>query len=200
MGYYIRVLGTNPGSVSLGQLRKKCDPALLDLADGEENDWQEVVLRHPSGEEIAVIEKNLVTGAGLGADEVHEFMEEISVCKPDSAAGWLRHFLPKVKVIYAFQLLSGTDINDGWTCLHKIQTAIWYEAGGILQADGEGFSDEEGYTILWQFSEEVEGPWSFGVISPEGHWTHFEMELGSRENREAFFRGEVPVGARLIEE
>ena len=81
-----------------------------------------------------------------------------------------------------------------------MQTAIWHKASGILQADGEGFSNEEGYTILWQFSEDVEGPWSFGVLSPKARWVHFEMELGSDENREAFFRGEVPIGAKLIEE
>jgi len=117
MGYYIRVLGTRPGSVPLGELRKKCDPAVLDLIEGEDEDWDEVVLRHPSGAEIAIIEKDLVNETGLGADEVQEFMEEISPCKPESSVVWLKDYLPKVKVIYAFQLLSGTDLEEaGHTC------------------------------------------------------------------------------------
>jgi hypothetical protein len=51
------------------------------------------------------------------------------------------------------QLLSGTDVDDGWTPLHRVHSAVWNHVGGIFQADGEGFSDEDGFTILWQFAE-----------------------------------------------
>ena len=56
-----------------------------------------------------------------------------------------------MKVIYAFQLLSGTEVNDGWDGVHFLRGRIWRELGGILQADLEGFSNEDGYHILWQF-------------------------------------------------
>lgn len=85
MGYFIRVLGTQFDPVPLAALRKKCDSAVLDLVEGEENDWQEIVLRHQSGSEIAIIEVNLVRETGLGADKIQEFMEEIEPCKPDSS-------------------------------------------------------------------------------------------------------------------
>jgi hypothetical protein len=46
----------------------------------------------------------------------------------------LAKYLATVKTIYAFQLLSGTDVKNGWEILHKLQEAIHTQVGGILQA------------------------------------------------------------------
>jgi hypothetical protein len=34
-----------------------------------------------------------------------------------------------------------------------------------------------------------------GVLQ-DGDWKHFQMELGDHQHREAFFRGEIPKGAK----
>jgi hypothetical protein len=196
LGYYIRVLGKNPAPIPLETLRSIAEPALLEGED-KGTDWNELVLSHKSGTEIAIIEKNLVIDGELGAEELEEFVEEISDYKPDSAARWLKSYLPTVKVIYAFQILEGTEEEDGWTLLHKIFGEIKRLAGGITQADGEGFSNEEGYTILWQFSEQVTGSWNVGVLDQNDSWVHFEIDLGDLSHREAFWRGEVPAGVKL---
>ena len=124
-------------------------------------------------------------------------MEEVADCKPESAARWLQQYLPSVKVIYAFQLLNGTDVEDGWTPLHSLYNTVWEHAGGILQSDGEGFSNDEGYTILWQFSDRVTGSWNMGVLK-DGRWLHFEMDLGNEQHRNAFLSGQVPDGAKTF--
>lgn len=157
---------------------------------------ERIVLTHESGQEIAVIEKN-PTVDGLGADELQEFIEEVAHYEPKSAASWLQDFLPTVKVIYAFQLMNGTDVNDGWTSLHGLYSAVWQYAGGILQADGEGFTDEHGFTILWQFTETANGMWNMGTLQ-RGQWVHFEMDLGDERQRADFKRGEVPRGAKIV--
>jgi len=82
--------------------------------------------------------------------------------------------------------------------LHQVYAAVWNAAGGILQADGEGFSNEAGNTILWQFSDGVTGDWNVGIIASAGQWLNFKMDIGSQAHREAFWRGELPVGAELI--
>ena len=197
MSYYIRVLGKNPDNISLSHLRERAHPAPLKVSEGKDEDWEELVLTHESGQEIAYVEKNLVLKGQLGADELQEFINEVEHLKPKSAATWLTEFLPTVKVIYAFQLLSGTDVDDGWTLLHHVYSAVWSHAGGILQADGEGFSDEDGFTIVWQFGEKVTGPWNMGIMR-DGRWVHFEMDLGNEQHRKAFGRGEVPDGAQLV--
>jgi hypothetical protein len=108
-------------------------------------------------------------------------------CKPASAAAWLAEYLPTVKTIYAFPLLSGTDEQNGWDILGKVKDLIFTQVGGIIQADREGFSDEKGYHIPWQVSNSVKGPWWMSVLK-DGHWVRFQMDLGSRKHRAAFFQ------------
>jgi hypothetical protein len=77
----------------------------------------------------------------------------------------------------------------------ELKAILWNQVGGIIQADAEGFTNEDGYQILWQFSDSVTGTWWMGVFQ-HGSWIHFEMDLGNRQHREAFLRGEMPAGAR----
>jgi hypothetical protein len=196
MGYYIRVLGTDVAAVPLQRLKEHASPALIE-SDEEGDSWRQLVLRHPTGPEIAVIEKNPVVEGELGAEEVQEFLDEIPSCQPASAVSWLQGYLPKVRIVYAFQLLSGTDVDDGWSRLHAVYNAVWQVAGGILQADGEGLSNEDGYTILWQFSETAKGDWNVGLLV-DGAWKHVQIDLGNRQHREAFWNGYVPAGAKLL--
>jgi hypothetical protein len=195
MGYYIRVLGKKLDEIPLDELRRVSQPAVLHSEEGDV--WKHLTLSHKSGREIAVIEKNPVVPGQLGADELQEFVDEVSNCKPDSAATWLQQYLPRVRVIYAFQLLSGTDVDDGWSPLHRLYKAVWGYAGGVLQSDGEGFSNEDGYTILWQFSDRVAGKWNMGVLK-DGSWVHFEMDLGNERHRRAFLSGQVPEGVKVL--
>jgi len=55
----------------------------------------------------------------------------------------------------------------------------------------EGFTNEDGYQIVWQFSDSVSGPWNMGVLQ-DGIWHHFEMDLGDPDHRVAFLKGRVP--------
>lgn len=118
--------------------------------------------------------------------------------RPESAARWLERYLPRVKAIYAFQLLSGADFQGGWAAVHALQSCIWRKRGGILQADGEGFSNEDGYQILWQFADTADGAWNMAVLDKGGIWIPFEMNLGDPEQRTAFLEGRVPEGAKLL--
>jgi hypothetical protein len=197
MGYYIRVLGTELDTPALDQMREAALPALVETTQGSGNGWTEIVLKHASGEEIALIERNQTEG-GLGAEELAEFVEEVEAYKPTNAVHWLKSYLPRVKVIYAFQVLSGTETEDGWARLHAVHAYIWNRAKGLLQADGEGFSNEDGYTILWQFGANVSGNWNLAILTDNGTWTSFEMDLGNLAQRDAFQRGEVPSGSKVV--
>jgi hypothetical protein len=104
MGYYIRVLGKKLDNIPLDELRQASQPAVLH-SEGEGDAWEQLSLSHKSGREIAVIENNPVVKGQLGGDELQEFIDDVSDYKPKSAATWLPHYLPSVKVIYAFQLL-----------------------------------------------------------------------------------------------
>jgi hypothetical protein len=200
MGYYIRVLSTSSDSIPISKLESALDTehlqATLDVEAATSDEWEQLILRHSDGPEIAAIERNLVEDGSFGKEELAEFAEMIPDCKPESAAQWLLEYLPRVRCIYAFQLLSGTDHKNGWDILAAVKGQIWSFAPSILQADEEGFTNEDGYHILWQFNEPVTGTWWMGVLR-DGKWVHFQMDLANLEHRAMFLRGEVPDGAIL---
>ena len=199
MGYYIRLLSPADRCVPFAELQASlaadAPPAILAVDAGSETDWEQLALSHPDGTEIAVVERNPVTEGSLGAEELRELQNEIAACAPASAVGWLTDYFPRIRSIYAFQLLSGTEVEGGWEILGALKNALWERSTGIFQADGEGFSNEEGYHILWQFSDSVSGSWWMGVLQ-DGSWVHFEMDLGNPDHRQAFFKGQVPQGAK----
>ena len=198
MGYYVRVLSPSdevvPHSVLSADLAAEYPKAKLSVEVGSDTQWEQLLLRHPDDSKIAVVEHNS-TADDLGSEEIQEFIEEIGDFQPKSAVEWLREYLPTVRTIYSFQILSGTESKNGWEIFGSLKDAAWRHATGIIQADGEGFTNEDGYHILWQFSDSVNGEWWMGVLE-NGKWVHFRMELGDRMQRQAFFQGIVPAGAR----
>jgi hypothetical protein len=201
VGYYIRILSPSASVPSVAQLKAALTrtklAGTLNVASGTDSDWAQVILSHKKGPEIANIERNCAASNDLVSKEIAEFLEEIADCKPSTAAAWLAEYLTTVKTIYAFQLLAGTDVKNGWAILGEVRDSIHTQVGGIIQADGEGFSDEEGFHILWQFSNSVKGPWWMGVLQDKT-WVHFQMDLGNAKHRQAFFRGEVPEGLAIV--
>ncbi len=197
MGYCVRVLGTSDEPLPVELLRAVIDEfglaATVNCETEDQTNWKQLILSHSDGTEIALIERGLVREGSLATAELSEFDEEIAKCHPKSAVEWLRAFFPKVRVIYAFQLLSGTDHKNGWDILGTIKALIGSIAPSIFQADSEGFSNKDGDHILWQFSESVDGAWSMAVLDGS-KWIQYEMDLGNQNHREAFFRGEVPDG------
>lgn len=196
MGYYVRVLTPSEQHIRFRELRDavaaESPKAMLAVDEGSDDHWRQLLLAHPDGTEIAILEHH---GADddLLAEEIQEFRDEIADCKPQSGALWLKDYLQRIRAIYALQVLDGVNAADGWAIFGALKAAIWQRTGGIFQADGEGFSNPEGYHILWQFSETVSGNWWMGVLE-NGAWVHFEMDLGNPKHREAFLRGEVPKG------
>lgn len=202
MPYYIRVLAETEQRISLHRLRERLQGAGLEAAlvveEGTENEWDSLLLSHADGSEIAVIERNPVLVGTVGGEELREFIAAMETARPRTAANWLREYLPKVKVIYAFQLLDGTDKNSGFEAVWNIQNALWNILGGIFQSDGEGFSNPEGYQIIWEFSERASGLWRMAVLDGDGNWLPFEMELSNRGQRDEFLEGKIPSGVKVL--
>jgi hypothetical protein len=195
VGYYIRLLSPSEIIPDLAALRASlaAKPGIsVALVASDDGQWSQVVVSDYDETAITSIERNVVQPGLLGAKEIEEFLSSIQTCRPASAVAWLAEYLPTVKNIYAFQILSGARRSEeGWNVVHTVQGAIRDAAGGIMQADLEGFSNEEGFHILWQFRENVRGPRDMAVLR-DGDWINFRMELSDCEQREAFFRGEVP--------
>ncbi len=201
MGYRIRVLALSDALIGVEELRAKMlDGQELRVESGVGSRWSQLLLKHNEGSEIALIERDAVLpGSGeLGEVEIQEYLEEIQGEKPESAVRWLTAFLPRVKVIYAFQVLQGADEKNGWSGIHSIQLGIWEKLGGILQADAEGFSNESGQHILWQFDGSPTGLWLMAVLDDQDNWRAFEMRLEDSAQKQAFLQGRVPAGTKKL--
>jgi len=200
MSYYIRVLGISDPDIHIDELidglsevglSAKFSRAELESAAK----WSVLLVANAKGDEIMQIERNPVVEGDLGFEELEEFKESIEEYRPASAARWLLSFFDRVKVIYAFQLLEGAFEDNNFAVVNSVREIIWNKTGGIFQSDAEGFTNEEGYAILWQFSDEVKGEWNMAVHDGDGQWVRFTMDLGNPAQREEFWQGKVPKGA-----
>lgn len=201
MGYYTRVLTTTHNAVTAAvlsrALKEAGSSAVVQLDDGADDaTWEQLTLSHPGGPEIAMIERSVVEDGSLGEAEIQEFEDELDETLPKSSAAWLRSFFPRVRCVFSFQHLSGSHTDEGFAALRAVRDAFWQLAPAIIQADGEGFTDEDGYQITWDFSEKVKGDWWMGLFK-DGKPVHFQMNLGNSAHREAFKSGVVPEGVKL---
>ncbi len=200
MGYYIRVLGTSNPNIHIDDLvialTKDGLTAKFDIDPTETTDnWTVIVVANSDGDDLMQIERNPVVDGELGKEELEEFRALIQDFKPTSAVKWLDKYFFNIKVIYAFQLLDASMDDKNFSIVGSIKSTIWDKTGGILQADNEGFSNDKGYHILWQFADDVTGDWNMAVKNFFGNWTNFTMDLGNQKQREEFWKGKVPKGA-----
>lgn len=203
MGYYIRILGLRDPDIHIDDLIQSLAANALSAKfefDPTEDPgkWTMLDILNPHGEPIAQLERNTVIDGELGQEELDEFKEQIEDNKPASAVKWLTKYFDKVKVIYAFQMLNKAFEDENFEIISNIKAKIWSRTNGILQADNEGFSNEEGYHILWQFSDTVTGEWSCAVRNWLGKWDNFIMDLGDTAQRQEFQDGKVPKKANRL--
>ncbi|HMJ15085.1 MAG TPA: hypothetical protein VK524_26910 [Polyangiaceae bacterium] len=198
VAYFIRVLGRDSQAVPLDIMREALAgndmPFELGLDTGSEREWLTLELRSRSRRSVARIRRISVTDPHSSL-ELAGLLDELSDEKPESAVAWLREYLSGVRVVYELEVLRCIDELSGWSPLHVVQGAIWEWAGGILHSDGEGFTNENGYFILWRFHDDAHGPGNMAVLE-DGDWIEFEMDLGNPAQRAAFLEGRVPDGAQ----
>ena len=201
MAYYTRVLSKDAESPSFHELAEFIHTAhpdyKLTIEEGTEEEWDTLLLSGNDEVEVALLERNPVSNGSVGDDEIADFIEETADSKPQTGVAWLHEFLGEVKTIYAFQHLQGSETETGSSAMHALRTHLWERGNSIIQADNEGFTNEDGYHIVWQFSDSVSGPWNMGVLQDDT-WLHFEMDLGDPDHRAAFFSGEMPPDLSTI--
>lgn len=195
VAYYTRVLSKDeefPAFEELAQfIRAEHPDYRLTIEEGSEEEWETLLLAGDDEVEVALIERLPVFDGSQGQDDISDLTEDLWDVKPESGAEWLKSYLEEVKTIYALQHLQGSETVDGGNALHALRARLWERGDAILQADGEGYTNEEGFHIVWQFNDSISGPWNMGVYKDD-MWFHFKMDLGDPDHREAFLNGEVP--------
>jgi hypothetical protein len=196
MSYSTRVLSKNEDFPTFEELAQGIagdhPDFVLTVEEGDEEEWQSLLLASVDGVEVAVLERCPVTDGSLGQDEIADFLEDLADAKPENNVAWLEDYLDEVRTVYVFEHLQGAETMDGLSALHGLRATLMDRGEAILQADGEGFTNEAGFHVVWQFSDAVAGPWNMGVLQ-DGVWHQFAMDLGDPDHRAAFLAGEVPA-------
>jgi hypothetical protein len=200
MGYFIRVLGIYEDAVSLDELEAAVKGEGLTAsieADHHDDPWSVIEVEAANGVRLTQIEKNFVFPGCLAQAELDEFRVLIREHQPLSAVQWLDSYFDRIKVLYALRVLEGALIDDNLEIVNALKRAIWGKCGGLVQNDLEGFSNDEGFHILWQFPDDVTGD-KYCAVLDNGAWLRFRMDLGDPFQRMAFWAGEVPQMAVRI--
>jgi hypothetical protein len=193
---YIRVLAESDQKAPLSELRTVLGPAFEVVAEGgDELEWPGLILRQVNGPEVAIIRRDPVGEGKSGSEELAELASGMQNASPARTVEWLRHYFAHVKVVYTMEPLPGSEELDGASAMLRAQAYFWKRFGGILQADNEGFSNREGYHVLWQFRNPQQGELEAAVMDDNGEWIGFVMDMDDPEQVAAFQRGEVPAGA-----
>jgi hypothetical protein len=187
--------------LSVGTLQKvvaatRCKAGIT-VATGNRRVWDQIVVADSKGNELVAIERNTVEPKSLGEAEVQEFLQEIKGEKPACCVTWLNSYLPTIRTIYAFQILRCFDVTHGEKPFYAILDAHREKLKGIIQADREGFSNEDGDQIVWQFKSSASGPWGVALWR-NGKWERFQVELSNRKHRAAFLSGKRPKGVEAL--
>lgn len=203
MSYYIRVLGTQNPDIHLDEIIDALDAEGLKVRLGilkseTPESWNYLELKNEKDEVLAVVERDIIKEGKIGKEELEEFNETILDFRPLTAARWLHQFFERVQVIYAFRLMPIGMEDDNYPIITTTQSYISEKVKGILQADEEGFTNEEGYHILWQFPDDADGSWNCAVLNAEGKWENFCMDLADKDQQKAFKEGVVPAGAKRV--
>jgi hypothetical protein len=194
MSYFIRILGKKNPDITLddlySELKKRNLKANLEITeDKKPESWDLLKVTRGRGLMLTQIERN-IKGEPLFEDEIEEFKSEITGFEPKTAIPWLLSFFEATKVIYAFEIQKDAHKDNNFDVIDCIRDVIMSRTNGIIQADGEGFSNEEGDHILWQFEdEEIEGELFVAVLDNKGKWQKYEIELSNPTDQKKFKNG-----------
>ena len=98
----------------------------------------------------------------------------------------------KTKTIYNFQLLTDNITKDSWPVLGRAQNLLKDALTCIIQADNEGYYNENGDYILWQMYQDAIGTIPAAVLNENDDWIKFELRLNDEKAVERFKQGTIP--------
>jgi len=203
MGQIVRILTKDEKYIPLSEIRNylylknlKC---MLKLEYGTETQWKEVSVQC-EGNEIFFIERDSIKDDAIAKKELKDFKKMLKKANPTSAADWLKDYLEQIEVVYAIEIFPEISDYTGWEILSSIQNYIFkHMDSAIIQSNNEGFTNEEGFHILWQFtSKNIHGKCYSAVLDRSGTWKPFVMDLSNEDQILDFQDGIVPNDVVLL--
>lgn len=194
MGYYVRLFAESRECVPLDVLQKRPEwqGLTIELSGGTAEVWNQLEVVTSAGAPFCLIDRD-ARGDEIFDDEIAEFLEDLDGRGPPANLHWVRQRLERCNVIYAARYLSAAfEVPDEHVTPFQLLMTLKQSLGGIMQADGESYSNDEGYGVTLHFAETAEGTWYLAVLQPDGQWLTGTIQLDNPEQRAAFIAGQLP--------
>ena len=195
MSYFVRLLTPSLKVVPFTDLM--LDVESVKLASGMADSWEKIEINNPEGSIVAILERKLVSPGSPAETTLAELKSSVDRSFPLSARQWIKQYLSRVKTVYSFELLTDNISQNSWPVLGRVQNLLKDAAGGIIQADNEGFYNENGDYILWQMYEGAAGTIPAAVLNENGEWATFSLRLKDKLAVDNFKQGIVPARSFL---
>ena len=189
MAYYVRLLTPGEKIIPFNDILLEIET--VKLVAGTEREWGKIEIADPEGHAIALLERKPVASEA-GAAELAVMKKLAAGSEPENARAWVEKFLARVKTIYSFQLYPDAIGSHDWRVLGGVQNLLKDALSGIIQADDEGFYNEEGDYILWQMYPGAAGSIPAATLGENGEWISFQLNLNDDRAVARFKRGEMP--------
>jgi hypothetical protein len=189
MAYYVRLLTPGDKIIPFNDIQLEIEA--VKLTAGTEREWGKIEIADPDGNTIALLERKPVS-TEAGAAELAMIKKQTAASQPENARAWLMKFLASVKTIYSFQLFTDAIGGHDWPILGRVQNLLKDALTGIIQADDEGFYNEDGDYILWQMYPGASGSIPAATLGDNGEWMSFQLNLNDERAVGRFKRGEMP--------
>jgi hypothetical protein len=190
MSYYVRLLTASEKTVPFNEIGQQGN--FIKLVFGTAAAWEKIDIYQPETRLIANLERHSLSAGSPADGELAALRASIGRSYPVNARDWLRRYLDSVKTVYAFQLLGDNITKHGWPVLGRIQNLLKDTLGGIIQADQEGYYNENGDYILWQMYANATGSIPAATLDEKGEWIPFQLRLDDSRAIEQFKQGIPP--------
>lgn len=193
--------GTQNKVVSVDDIATWLQESMIDCeieSDQEDfpGDWEEITLFLESGDSVVEIEK-ITCDSGNFREAIEEtvrtLLDDQRPVRPASAVKWICQYMKSVKVIYRFRPMPGIDTELGFELFNEVWTRLKNIEPGIVHCVDEGFTNEDGAQITWEFPESSSGTVKAAVLEAEGgSWREFQLDLANQEQQSSFLAGKCP--------
>lgn len=192
--------GTKNIPLSTDALAQWLVDALVDAeieSDEEEGTgvWTQIALYLDNGDPVAEVDRFVKGEPDFDeyiADVVRLLLDDKEPVVPHSAVRWLCQYMHKVQVVYSFKPHQALYDEKGWAIFNQIWSNLKKLEPGIVHTQAEGFTNEAGDQITWEFPEVTTGAWKMAVLNDQNQWLNFTMDLANLEQRRSFQAGMLP--------
>jgi hypothetical protein len=189
MNYKVRLLTASGEVIPFSHIKPL---AKQKLVAGTDQLWEKIEIYSTGDTLLSILERESVNPGSVGEATLKELGRKIQDKYPVNARQWLKNYFTTVKAIYTFNIFPDRMTKNTWRILGGIQNFLKESLNGIIQADNEGFYNEDGDYILWQMYDGATGSIPAANLNEKGEWISFSLKLDDRKALDLYKQGIVP--------